>query len=182
MLVLKHALYSLYSSSIFLIVSLNNFHWVCLNCRCNTHACTVFFFGGLARSIMWVLPSQLQYTCTYIILFVELHIHNYHYLPIHLHHMNTYSVLARKAIHLSMSGGQTHHHPLGTVSDQVPLMYLMSMTVCVCICSIQIHCGCIGFSLHSQVGRWLILCAPAVCSWSTKRTKFQKCPAELSNN
>ena len=79
----------------------------------------------------WVLPSQLQYTCTYIILFVELHIHNYHYLPIHLHHMNTYSVLARKAIHLSMSGGQTHHHPLGTISDQVPLMYLMSMTMCV---------------------------------------------------
>ena len=72
--------------------------------------------------------------------------------------------------------------PTGTSSDQLPLMYLMSMTVCVCICSIQIHCGCIGFSSLSQVGRWLILCAPALCSWPKQKTKFQKCPAELSNH
>ena len=122
---------------------------------------------------MWVLPSQLQYTCTYIILFVELHINNYHYLPIHLHHMNTYSVLARKAIHLSMSGGQTHHHPLGTISDQVPLMYLMSMTMCVyMLTSNTLWLQWLQFTQPSR--QMAYLCAPAVCSWSTKRTKLQK--------
>ena len=33
--------------------------------------------------------------------------------------------------------------------------------------------------LLCQVGRWLILCAPAVCSWPKGA---QKCPAELSNH
>ena len=52
----------------------------------------------------------------------------------------------------------------------------------VCVCSHQIHCGCIGFSSLSQVGRWLILCAHDVCSWPKQKTTFQKCTAELSNH
>ena len=89
------------------------------------------------------------------------------------------SVLAKKATHISMSAGDTTTHwdnfrsGATDVSDEYDN---------VCICSHQIHCGCIGFSSLSQVGRWLILCAPAVCSWSKKGPNSKKCPAELSNH
>ena len=81
------------------------------------------------------------------------------------------SVLAKKATHISMSAGDTTTHwdnfrsGATDVSDEYDN---------VCICSHQIHGGCSGFSSLSQVGRWLILCAPAVCSCPKQKGQIQK--------
>ena len=99
--------------------------------------------------------------------FVEHHIHNYHYLFWHQTHCPLYTSAGRTTTHWG------NFRPLATdASNEYDIM------LCVCM----IHPHTVGFSLQSQVGRWLILCALAVCSWSKKRTKFLKCPAELSNN
>ena len=95
----------------------------------------------------------------------------------HLHHMETY-ISGKKnttQLHFIEALLLDTPQPTGTISEQLPLMYLMSMTICVCICSHQIHCGCIGFNFirpSRQVA--YIVCAPAVCSWPTWETKFQK--------
>ena len=71
--------------------------------------------------------------------------------------------------------------PTGTISEQLPLMYLMSMTICVCVYA---HTKYIVAALASvsQVGMLACTVKPEVCSWPKGATKFQKCPAELSNH
>ena len=101
--------------------------------------------------------------------FVEQHIHNYHYLAMHLHHM-TPSVLATNTVHINMSAGRatTHWDNFRSLATDASNEY--DIMLCVCM----IHPHTVGFSLQSQVGRWLILCAPAVCSWSTENDQLTK--------
>ena len=70
--------------------------------------------------------------------------------------------------------------PTGTSSDQLPLMYLMSMTMCV-YAHTKYTVAALA-SVHSAKYTDGILRAPAVCSWPKQKTKFQKCPAELRNH
>ena len=85
--------------------------------------------------------------------FVELHIHNYHNLSMHLHHMTTYCSGKKHnftaALQRSTSAGHTttHWDNFRTVATDVSDEY---DNMCVCICSHQIHCGCIGFSQPSR--------------------------------
>ena len=149
---------------------------------CHTNTCTVFFVACPELMLMHCqltprMSTQcaLHYTCT--VCHIALHMHS-----MHLHWLCCSGKKQKAQLHFIEALLLDTPPPTGTISEQLPLMYLMSMTICVCICSHQIHCGCIGFSLLSQVGRWLILCAPAVCSWPKGASKFQKCPAELSNH
>ena len=59
-----------------------------------------------------------------------------------------------------LSAPGTHSAPHQAILLHISLLYYTNILVC-------------------QVGRWLILCAPAVCSWPKGA---QKCPAELSNH
>ena len=87
--------------------------------------------------------------------------------------------LAKKAIHISTSGGHTttHWDNFRSVATDVSDEY---DNVCV-YAHIKYIVAALA-SVHSAKYTDGILRAPAVCSWPRQKTKFQNCPAELSNH
>ena len=98
-------------------------HWpsICMVGLSHTHVQCLFLFclprthvGALSADTKDVYPVCIalhMHIMPYDRLgFVELHIHNYHYLAMHLHHMTTHCSGKEQSIHIHMSAGHTTTH------------------------------------------------------------------------